>query len=425
MSIMLRPNAPLWFLLGIGSSLLRTNLHAHDRLIDHEVTPIGDIDSLEVIRSMGQLLGPPVIGGNRIRHLKNGQEIFPAMLRAIREAQHSINFETFIYWKGEIGRELACALAERARAGVKVQVLLDWVGSSRLDRNEIESMIEAGVKVERYRPVSWYDLSRMNNRTHRKILVVDGTIGFTGGVGIADQWLGNAEDKDHWRDSHFEITGPVVAQLQAAFLDNWLSTHKKVLHGPHFFPELKPQGETLSQVFKSSPEEGAGSVRLMYLYALAHAQKSILIASAYFVPDDFVIEELARATKRGVRVDVIVPGGEIDSQVTRSASRSNWGKLFEANVRIFEYQGSMFHCKYLIIDQKFVSVGSTNFDQRSFQLNDECNLNVFDEAFAAEMEGVFEEDLKRSVLQTPEEWENRSTLAKATDKLASLISSQV
>lgn len=417
-------HAALWFLAGYGTSLLRSNLQPPGKLIEHEITPVGDVDSPDVIRSMGQLLGPPVVGGNRIRHLKNGDEIFPAMLEAIRKARHSINFETFIYWKGEIGNELAEALAERARAGVEVQVLLDWVGSNRIDQSEIDCMEKAGVVIERYRPAKWYSLSRLNNRTHRKILVIDGRIGFTGGVGVADQWLGNAEDKDHWRDSHFEITGPAVAQLQSAFLDNWLSTHENVLHGPKYFPELEDRGHSLSQVFKSSPEEGSGSVRLMYLYALAHAKNSVLIASAYFVPDDYVIEELERAVKRGLRVEVIVPGEEIDTELTRAASRAAWGKLLDAGIQIYEYQHTMFHCKYLVIDRKFVSVGSTNFDQRSFRLNDECNLNVFDPDFALEMEKTFEEDKARSVLQTKEMWEKRPLVTKAADHMASLLSSQ-
>lgn len=419
------PPAALWFLLGAGGSLLRANLQGNGKLIDHCVTPLGEIDSPEVVRSMSQLLGPPVIGGNRIRHLKNGQEIFPAMLGAIRKAKYSINFETFIYWKGEIGLEFAKALAERARAGVEVQVLLDWVGSSRLDSEEIDIMLDAGVVVERYRPIEWYHFARFNNRTHRKILVIDGRIGFTGGVGVADQWMGDAEDKDHWRDSHFEVTGPVVAQLQAAFLDNWLATHERVLHGDKYFPELESRGESLAQVFKSSPEEGSDSVRLMYLFALAHAKESIQIASAYFVPDDFVIEELIHAMMRGVSVEIIVPGKEIDTEVTRSASRACWGRLLEAGVKIYEYRTTMYHCKYLVIDGKFVSVGSTNFDQRSFRLNDECNLNVFDEGLATELLTTFEDDKANSELQTLDMWRERPMYEKATDNLAAIISSQV
>lgn len=424
MSIPIPPSA-LWFLLGAGSSVIGSNFQAPGKEIEHEITPIGVIDSPEVIRSMGQLLGPPVVSGNRIRHLKNGDEIFPTMLEAIQKAKHSINFETFIYWKGKIGRKFAKALAERARAGVEVQVLLDWVGSSRLDSAEIDLMLKSGVIVERYRPVEWHTLSRFNNRTHRKILVIDGVIGFTGGVGVADQWMGDAQDKNHWRDSHFEIVGPVVAQLQAAFLDNWLSTHERVLHGPKYFPELESRGESLSQVFKSSPEEGSGSVRLMYLFAIAHAQESILIASAYFVPDDFVIEELVRAMMRGVKVEIIVPGEEIDTNVTRFASRACWGDLLDAGVKIYEYQRTMFHCKYLVIDGKFVSVGSTNFDQRSFRLNDECNLNVFDEGLATEMVITFEEDKAHSELQTQEMWRDRPLYEKATNKVAALFSGQV
>src|SRR4030095_1576557 len=264
----------------------------------------------------------------------------------------------------------------------------------------LEDLIAAGVEVERYHPVHWYTLTRINNRTHRKLLVVDGKIGFTGGVGIADLWQGRAESKDHWRDSHYQIEGPAVAQMQAAFTDNWIKTRAKVLFGPEYFPELKPAGETLAQAFKSSRGEGSESVRLMYLLSIASATNNIRLQAAYFVPDDLAIETFVSARKRGVKIEIIVPGPEIDAQIVRRASRSLWGALLDAGVQIYEYQPTMYHCKVMIVDDIWVSVGSTNFDDRSFRLNDEANLNIYDAAFAAEQVQGFEEDKRKSRLMT-------------------------
>jgi cardiolipin synthase len=286
-------------------------------------------------------------------------------------------------------------------------------------------MINAGVQVERYRPLRWYNLTRINNRTHRKILVIDGVLGFTGGVGIADQWQGNAQDEDHWRDSHFKVEGPVVAQLQSAFLDNWNATRPEVPHGDKYFPEIKEHGNSLAQVFKSSPEEGSGSVRLMYLYSIAHAKKKILIANAYFVPDSHVRKLLVEARYRGVEIEVIVPGPKIDAAITRRASRAVWGELLTAGIKIFEYQPTMFHCKYMIVDDVWVSVGSTNLDNRSFRLNDECNLNIIDANVAKQLTQTFNDDKSHSKEITYSMWEQRPLQEKLIEKLAHLLKSQV
>jgi len=347
------------------------------------------------------------------------------MLGAIRAAEKTITFETYIYWSGDIGREFAEALSERARAGVKVHVLLDWVGSGRLKQKFLDDMEESGVEVCRYHPLHWYTLARINNRTHRKLLVVDGTVAFTGGVGIADKWLGNAQDPDHWRDSHFRVEGPVVAQFQAAFMDNWLKTRARVLHGEEYFPSLEPAGEQVAQVFQSSPREGSESVRLMYLLSIASAEKTIHLASSYFVPDDLAIETFVAARARGVSVQIIVPGEHIDAHVTRRASRSRWGPLLEAGVEIFEYQPTMFHCKVMVVDTLWVSVGSTNFDNRSFRLNDEANLNVLDPDFAAGQVRTFEQDRSRGRLVSLEEWKHRPLGEKVKEFAAGLIRSQL
>jgi len=273
-------------------------------------------------REMSVMLGPSITGGNTVTALQNGVEIFPAMLAAIRSAQTSITFETYIYWSGEIGEALTEALSERARAGIPVNVTVDWLGSVKMERALLGRMEQAGVRVKRYRPLRWYSVRRLNNRTHRKLLVVDGRIGFTGGVGIADLWQGNAEDPDHWRETHFRIEGPVVAQFQAAFNDNWIKSTGELLNGPNYFPSLPRTGELDAHLFIASPAGGSESMHLMYLLALAASVKSIDLAAAYFVPDELVTQAFLAARKRGVRVRILVPGPHIDTEAVRLASKA-------------------------------------------------------------------------------------------------------
>jgi cardiolipin synthase len=376
-------------------------------------------------RELGTLLGPAIIDGNRVQSLQNGDEIFPAMLAAIHDATLTITFETYIYWSGEIGWVFARALEERARAGVKVHVLIDWLGSQKIEQAMLDEMTASGIEIQRYHPLSWYNLGRMNNRTHRKLLVVDGKVGFTGGVGIADEWNGHAQDADHWRDSHYRLEGPAVAQMQAAFMDNWIKTSGKVVQGVEYFPPLAPAGDALAQVFISSPSGGGDSMQLMYLLSITAAEHTIDLAAAYFVPDELTRRAIRSALSRGVKVRIIVPGKKVDDLVVRQASRSDWGELLQAGAAIYEYQPAMFHCKTMIVDSQMASVGSTNFDNRSFRLNEEANLNVYDKAFAERLEDVFEEDLKRSRRITYESWKSRPWHAKVLEKFSSFASSQL
>jgi cardiolipin synthase len=357
--------------------------------------------------------------------LQNGAEIFPAMLAAIRSAQHSVTFETYIYWSGEIGREMSEALAERARAGVPVQVTLDWAGSAQLDQDLVDVMTAAGVELERFRPLRWYNLGRFNNRTHRKLLIVDGRVAFTGGVGIADQWEGHAEDPEHWRDSHFRVEGPAVAQFQAAFNDNWMKMTGRVLGGPAYFPALVPVGTVQAQLFIASPSGGSESMHLMYLMAVSSAARTIDIAASYFIPDELLIEALIAARRRGVRVRALLPGPHIDSETARIASKREWGPLLREGIEIHEYQPTMFHTKMLIVDTELVSVGSTNFDYRSFRLNDEASLNVFDVGFAEQMTGVFELDLRDAIPFTYEMWQARPLRQRIAETLLLPFRSQL
>jgi cardiolipin synthase len=374
---------------------------------------------------MSVMLGPSITAGNRVTALQNGAEIFPAMLDAIRRASRSITFETFIYWSGEIGEEFSEALSERAGAGIAVNVLLDWVGSMKMDRKLLDRMQGAGVRVHRYRPLHWYNLRRLNNRTHRKLLVVDGNIGFTGGVGVADHWQGHATDPDHWRDSHYMVDGPVVAQLQAAFNDNWIKTTGELLNGEDYFPQLRPVGDIHAHLFIASPAGGSESMHLMYLMAIAAAERSIDLSASYFVPDGLLLDALVAARARGVQVRVLLPGPYTDSEAARIASKREWGRLLRAGVKIHVYLRTMLHAKLLIIDREFISVGSTNFDMRSLQLNDEASLNIYDKALAEQLTGVFEADLQPSAEYSYTMWQERPLRQKVAEQVLLPIKSQL
>lgn len=411
--------------IGIIIAVVGGNFTPSEKRLEHAITTDYGIHDAQFLRSIGSLLGPALLEGNATTELVNGEAIFPAMLAAIRSAQKTICFETFIYWNGEVGKQFAEALSERARAGVKVHILLDFVGSTRMDENSLEELRASGCEVVKFHPLKWYNLSRFNNRTHRKLLIVDGTVGFTGGVGIGDEWDGHAQDPKHWRDTHFRTEGPVVAQMQATFMTNWIKTTSTVQHGEPYFPPLKPAGTQVSQMFHSSPEEGSENIRLMYLLSIAAARQRIWLEQAYFLPDKLATQMLVEARHRGVEVTVIIPGPLIDTKRVRRASRSSWGPLLEAGVRIYEYQPTNFHCKIMIIDSVWSSVGSTNFDNRSFRLNDEANLNVYDTGFAQKLEQTFAEDLKKTQEVKLEEWQQRSWPTKLTDWFWGLFHTQM
>jgi cardiolipin synthase len=415
----------LGIVLGVILAAILANFVSSEKHLRHRVRTVYATDDPQFARSMGALLGPSLMGGNRVTPLVNGDRIFPAMLAAIRGARRSITFETFIYWRAKIGREFAEALAERSRSGVRVHVLIDFVGSSKMEPGLLELIRDAGGEIDKFHPLSWYHLSRFNNRTHRKLLIVDGRIGFTGGVGIADEWRGNAQDPEHWRDTHYQVEGPVVAQMQAAFMANWIKTKSAVEHSEAYFPALEPAGEHFAQMFHSSPQEGSENIRLMYLLSIAAAQRSLLLEQAYFVPDDLTVELLLAARKRGVRVEVITPGPHTDQTLVRRASRSRWGPLLEAGVKIHEFQPTNFHCKLMVVDGLWCSVGSTNFDNRSFRLNDEANLNIHDAGFAHQLEELFAEDKRRSREISLTEWQHRPMKEKLLEHAMGLLRSQM
>jgi cardiolipin synthase len=377
-------------------------------------------------RVISSLLGSQIVAGNRIETLVNGDEIFPSMLAAIRGARHTLDFETYIYWSGATGRSFAQAIADRARAGVRAHVIIDWVGSQSMDDEALALMRDAGARVEVYHPLRWYTIARINNRTHRKLLVVDGRVAFTGGVGIADEWTGHAQDPSHWRDTHYRVEGPVVAQMQAGFEDNWIKVTGEVSHDEHYFPVLESQADgEKAQMFLSSPAGGSENMEIMYLLAITAAERSILLEAAYFIPDELTAQALLAARERGVHVEIIVPGPVNDAKITRYASRNEWGPLLAVGILIREYQPTMFHCKVLVVDGYFTSVGSTNFDERSFRLNDEASLNVLGARFAARQTALFDADRALSRPYTMEEWRQRSWRERLSEDIASLVSSQL
>lgn len=411
--------------LAVAVGVLGSNFIGGEKKIETRIERLHALDDPRFMHELGVLLGPPFLDGTHVRALVNGDQIFPPMLAAIRGAKHSITFETYIYWAGDIGREFADALAERARQGVKVHVLLDWVGSAKMDDSLIATLLLAGVKVRQFHPPHWSHLGRLNNRTHRKLLIVDGRVGFTGGVGVAPQWTGRAQDPDHWRDTHFEVEGPVVAQMQSVFIDNWIKVTGQVLHGPDYFPTLTAAGPGRAQMFSSSPSGGSESMQLMYLLAVTAASRSIDLSASHFVPDALTMRALVAAMKRGVKLRIVVPGKHIDSETVRSASRAAWGPLLAAGAVIAEYEPTMYHCKVMIVDGLLVSVGSTHFDNRSFRLNDEATLNIVDPAFAAAQTALFEIDLGLSRQVTHAEWSIRPWRERLAESLALVIGSQL
>ncbi|HKB81294.1 MAG TPA: cardiolipin synthase [Thermoanaerobaculia bacterium] len=380
---------------------------------------------LAFLQSMYALTGSQLSEGNRVEILKNGVRIFPSMLAAIRDARHTINLEFYIFWDGDVGRRFAEALAERARAGVQVKVILDAVGSATMSDSLIDFLRRNGVDLEWYHPLRWYTLSRMNHRTHRKLLVVDGEIGFCGGVGIADEWEGDADAHNHWRDTVVRVEGPVVTQMQFAFIDNWVKSRGELLTGLHYFPPVEPRGSHVTQIIKSSPTEGSSAAKLLYVVSIVSATKSIYISTAYFVPDRDTARALEAAVRRGVDVRVIVPGEYTDVPLVRQASRMHYEMLLRRGIRIYEYQQTMMHAKTMVVDGIWSTIGSSNFDDRSFRLNDEINVNIYDEQIAVEMEAMFFDDLQRCEEINLRKWFRRPVWARVKEAIADVFHPQL
>jgi cardiolipin synthase len=362
--------------------------------------------------------GAPIVGGNAVELLFNGEQIFPSLVASIQSAQRTITYAQYYYEDGPVARDIAEALAERCRAGVGVNVLLDAFGSLGIPSEYLELMRVSGCHVAWFRPLSQYIFRRYYKRNHRRILVVDGRIGYTGGAGVSRKWMGNGRTEDHWRDTDVRMEGPVVEYLQAAFAENWLEATGMVLGGEAYFPRpIEPRGQVYAQVARSSPAGGSAAMYTTFLLALSAARKSVLVTNPYFVLDDTMREAVLRTVGRGVRVAVLVPA-VIDHNLVRQASRAQFGKLLRAGVEIYEYTPALLHAKTMVIDSVWATVGSTNLDNLSFAFNDELNLIVYDRAIAQQLERAFHQDVQASRRVTYEAWKRRGVKAKLLEVLA-------
>ena len=383
------------------------------------------IESDEFLATIAGATGAHFTPGNTLDVYNNGDEFFPAMIEAVGRAEISITIEAYIYWKGDIGQLFAQALAARARAGVHVKILLDAVGSANIGDEILKTLQDGGCEVQWYNPIRWYNLGAVNNRTHRKSLIIDGVAAFTGGAGIADHWMGNAEDPGHWRDIQVRVQGPAVQPLQTGFARNWLQTTGELLSGSNFYPPPEHFGDLDIQSILSSPETGSSTVRIMYYLSIACARKSVLIANPYFVPDDVAIETLVEAKRRGADVRVMVTGKHNDMRITRHNSVRLYGRLLEAGVEIYEYNRTMLHHKFMVCDGVWVTVGTTNFDNRAFALNEESNVCLYDQGAAGEFERIFADDLAACDRVTLEAWRRRPLWRKIFEALTSVLKDQV
>ncbi|HAS13645.1 MAG TPA: cardiolipin synthase B [Acidimicrobiaceae bacterium] len=379
------------------------------------------MDSQRMKRMLESVLGVSVTSGNRIDVLKNGDQIFPAMLEAIDAAERSIDFLTFIYWNGEIGQEFADHLSAKAREGVRVRVLLDAAGAWELDTDVVDGMDEAGCDVRWFRPIKARGALQANNRTHRKLLVCDETLAFTGGVGIADVWGGDARGEGEWRDTHFRVVGPAVAGLRGAFFDNWAETGTDLVDEVDRFPELSQPGELDVQVIKGVAEAGNSDVWNLFRVLIDCAEERIRITTAYFTPDEEILRRLLNASERGVSVEVLVPGPHADKRLVQVASEASFRELLDAGVQICTFQPSMLHAKVLTIDSSVCVVGSANMNQRSTEHDDEVCLVIFDEAMTAVLDGHMDEDLQRAEPIDLDEWEKRGLLQRIEEKAVKVI----
>jgi cardiolipin synthase len=366
----------------------------------------------------------PIVAGNRIDLLLNGDELFPALLEAIKSARRSITFTQYVYEKGAISERVAEALAERCRAGVGVNVLLDYTGSLRFPNGYSKILKTSGCHLAWFHPLNPWQPNRFNKRTHRRLVVVDGRLGFTGGFGVSEKWTGDGRVKDRWRDTQARVEGPAVEYLQSAFAEDWRQATGIVLAGEAYFPQLRPVGSVHAQVVASSPAGGSSDAYLHFLLSIGSARRTIFITNPYFVPDARMTQALLGAVGRGVRVVVLIPGA-IDHPLVREAGRRDFGPLLRAGIEIYEYQPALLHAKTMVIDGVFVTLGSTNLDNRSFALNQELNLTVYDRGVGRRMEQIFAEDLAHAVPVSYETWKRRGLRARLYEVIALPIKNQL
>jgi cardiolipin synthase A/B len=361
--------------------------------------------------------GAPIVGGNKVELLLNGEQIFPALLTAIRGARTSITYAQYFFEEGPVCDDVVQALAERCRAGVPVHVLLDGVGTLMMPSRYTDTLRQAGCEVRTFRAVRPWALRRANNRNHRRILVVDGRVGFTGGSGVSRKWMGDGRTVDHWRDTDIRVEGPAVEWMQAAFIENWREAAGHALGGDAYFPRPHPpRGSVPVQVVRSSPEGGSSAMYGTLLIALNAARRSVRITNPYFLLDEAMTQAMLERLRRGVTVQVLVPGS-IDHAIVRQASRATWGPLLQAGVKIYEYRPALLHAKTMVIDGRWATVGSTNLDPRSFALSQELNVVVYDRQVAGALEDAFAADLEHATEIDYDAWRRRGLRARLFELL--------
>ncbi len=388
--------------------------NSQDRVLS---VPFAGQDLPGFFRAFIGAVGHHVSEGNHAVVYQNGNAIFPPMLEAIRDARSTIHLATYIYWDGDVPHQFTEALAAAAHRGVVVRVVLDSEGADFMPKRMVERMTDAGCTVAWFRRAQWFDWTKYNRRSHRRLLVVDGAVGFTGGVGIAQEWSGNGDSPKHWRDTHVRVTGPVVATLQAGFADNWNQCTRELLLAGRDYPSLPPTGNLPVIPILSTPANGASAAQRAYAALIATASSTLHITNAYFVPTPAFIKALCAARARGVDVQVIVPGPYHDQKIVRRASRHSWKALLAAGVAVFEFQPSMIHCKTMIVDSVMQLVGSINFDPRSFALNSEFGVVLVDATIAADAERVFAADRDRSRQVTHADIDGRGAINRGIDAL--------
>jgi cardiolipin synthase A/B len=377
-------------------------------------------------RGLEGVMGIPATEGNAVDVLRNGDEIFPAMLEAIHGARRTVDFLTFVYWRGQVGVRFADELSERARQGVRVRVLLDAWGAQQIEKPLLEQMSSAGVHVHWFRPLLRIQSHKANHRTHRKVLIVDEEIGFTGGVGIAEEWEGDARNEREWRDTHFRLQGPAVDGLRAAFLNDWAETDDVLFEtGVDRFPDQPQPGSTVIQVVRGASTSGWSDISTLIRALLQLARERVRITTAYFVPDERLTDQLAGAAERGVRVEILLPGPHIDKRFVQLAGQASYERLLDAGVRLWHFQPSMLHAKIMTVDGAAANVGSANLNARSSRLDDEINLVALDPALVRTLDDQFEEDLERSEEIVRGRWGHRPLPQRIMESSAKLLRREV
>jgi cardiolipin synthase len=420
-------HVPIWVLAAMGLAIVLLGLMLWNNLRERDFrVKVPDIDSFEeALPSIAGMTRSVVQDGNHGEIFQNGDGFFPLLLREIAGAKKSIHYETYVWWRGDICREVAEALADRARKGVEVRLMLDAVGSLKMNRRLLRAMRKAGCKVARYHPIRVRDIGQLNKRTHRKLAVFDGSTALVCGHGMARQWTGNGQDRKHWRDTGVRLRGPIVNAVQSVFAQHWVEETQEVLVGEAYFPHLEHEGKMRMHMLSGAPLGGISDLELLFKMAIAGACKELIIQNPYFIPDDESCQLLERAAKRGVDIRVMIPGRVTDSAIVKHAGHHHFEDLLRRGIKLYEHQGTLIHQKIMIVDGLWSHVGSTNLDDRSFDINEEAGVGIVDQGIAAELKKVFEQDLEHCVELRCEDWCGRPLWHRLLDGFCYLISGQL